>query len=339
MNYYKVLGIEDNATQEEIKQAYDKQVQKFRDEVKDEKMLEKFLDLFKEAYNALNYQENIIQEQQEEIFDEEVSSLFKNNKIKEKPAEVLQEQEVNKVQSKDIENSYAATVLMSREEILRESLIQHHEPEQERIIFRSKEDFEDCEGFFDNEEEEDDFEEKIIKKIKQKSTSKNKKSKSKKSNGSSKKSNVSKNDKEYNTRDRDRDRDRDNDSTNKYEDKSKSVRVKKEKSSNGILNLLLIPLKIIALPIIAILTILIFICRIISLSSWLVSKVIIVGVIAIAAIQGYRIYIGQVPKEYSIFIACGIGFVVSIFLPSIVRIIPNTLQGVNNTLKEFTFKN
>ena len=61
MNYYKVLGIEDNATQEEIKQAYDKQVQKFRDEVKDEKMLEKFLDLFKEAYNALNYQENIIQ--------------------------------------------------------------------------------------------------------------------------------------------------------------------------------------------------------------------------------------------------------------------------------------
>ena len=88
-----------------------------------------------------------------------------------------------------------------------------------------------------------------------------------------------------------------------------------------------------------ILTILIFICRIISLSSWLVSKVIIVGVIAIAAIQGYRIYIGQVPKEYSIFIACGIGFVVSIFLPSIVRIIPNTLQGVNNTLKEFTFKN
>ena len=164
MNYYKVLGIEDNATQEEIKQAYDKQVQKFRDEVKDEKMLEKFLDLFKEAYNALNYQENIIQEQQEEIFDEEVSSLFKNNKVKEKPAEVLQEQEVNKVQSKDIENSYAATVLMSREEILRESLIQHHEPEQERIIFRSKEDFEDCEGFFDNEEEEDDFEEKIIKK-------------------------------------------------------------------------------------------------------------------------------------------------------------------------------
>ena len=71
MNYYKVLGIEENATKEEIKKAYDKQVQTFREEVKDEKRLEKFLDLFKEAYDALNYQENIVQEQQEEIFDEE----------------------------------------------------------------------------------------------------------------------------------------------------------------------------------------------------------------------------------------------------------------------------
>ena len=93
MNYYKVLGIEENATKEEIKKAYDKQVQTFREEVKDEKRLEKFLDLFKEAYDALNYQENIVQEQQEEIFDEEVSALFKNNKIKEKPADVLQDKE------------------------------------------------------------------------------------------------------------------------------------------------------------------------------------------------------------------------------------------------------
>ena len=170
MNYYKVLGIEENATKEEIKKAYDKQVQTFREEVKDEKRLEKFLDLFKEAYDALNYQENIVQEQQEEIFDEEVSALFKNNKIKEKPADVLQDKEGIKLDTQNIENSYAATVLMSREEILKESLIQHHEPEEERVIFRSKEDFEDCEGFFDDEDEEEDedFGEKIIKRIKQK---------------------------------------------------------------------------------------------------------------------------------------------------------------------------
>ena len=54
MNYYKVLGIEENATQEEIKEAYNRQVQTFKEEVKDEKRLEKFLDLFKEAYDALN---------------------------------------------------------------------------------------------------------------------------------------------------------------------------------------------------------------------------------------------------------------------------------------------
>ena len=30
MNYYKVLGIEENATQEEIRQAYEKQVKLFK---------------------------------------------------------------------------------------------------------------------------------------------------------------------------------------------------------------------------------------------------------------------------------------------------------------------
>lgn len=167
MNYYKVLGIEENATQEEIKEAYNRQVQTFKEEVKDEKRLEKFLDLFKEAYDALNYEESIVQNQMEEIFDEEVSALFKKNKIEEKPVDISLNKDEVKVANQNIENSYAATVLMSREEILKESLIQHHEPEEERIIFKSKEDFEECDVFFDDDEEED-FEEKIIKKIKQK---------------------------------------------------------------------------------------------------------------------------------------------------------------------------
>ena len=38
MNYYKVLGIEENATQEEIKEGYNRQVQTFKKEVKDEKI-------------------------------------------------------------------------------------------------------------------------------------------------------------------------------------------------------------------------------------------------------------------------------------------------------------
>lgn len=324
MNYYKVLGIEENATQEEIKEGYNRQVQTFKEEVKDEKRLEKFLDLFKEAYDALNYEESIVQNQMEEIFDEEVSALFKKNKIEEKPVDISLNKEEVKVANQNIENSYAATVLMSREEVLKESLIQHHEPEEERIIFKSKEDFEECDGFFDDDEEEEDFEEKIIKKIKQRNPYKKNKN-----NSSVKRNSINKNNKEYNSRDRDRD----NIANNEYKEKNKKVVVKKEKNSG----LLLIPLKILVLPVIAILSILIFICKIISISSWVVSKVIIVGAIAIAAIHGYRIYIGQVAREYNIFVACGIGFIVSIFLPSIVRILPNILQGINNSLKDFVF--
>ena len=50
MNYYKILGVDENSTLTEIKQAYDNQVKTFKDEIKDEKRLEKFLELFKEAY-------------------------------------------------------------------------------------------------------------------------------------------------------------------------------------------------------------------------------------------------------------------------------------------------
>ena len=175
MNYYKVLGIEENSTQEEIKEAYNRQVETFKEEVKDEKRLEKFLDLFKEAYDALKYEESILQDQKEEIFDEEVSALFKNNKIEEKPVDISVNKEEVKLENQNIENSYAATVLMSREEILKKSLIQHNEYEEGRAIFKSKEDFQECDGFFDDEDEEEDFEEKIIKKIKKKNPYKNKK--------------------------------------------------------------------------------------------------------------------------------------------------------------------
>ena len=327
MNYYKVLGIEENATQEEIKEAYNRQVGRFKEEVKDEKRLKKFLDLFKEAYDALKHEESILQNQNEEIFDEEVSSLFKKNKIEEKPVDISVNKEEVKPKNQNIENSYAATVLMSREEILKESLIKEHETEEERVIFKSKEDFEKCDRFFDDEDEEEDFEEKIIKKIKKKNTYKSRKNN--KNNSLAKRSSVSKNNKEYSSRDRD--------SSYNNKEINKKVVAKKEKGSDGILGLLLIPVKILVLPIIAILSILIFICRIISISSWIVAKVIIFGAIAISAIHGYRIYTGQIVREYNVFVACGIGFIASIFLPSIVRIVPNMLQGINNSLKNLVF--
>ena len=114
MNYYKVLGIEENATQKEIKEAYNRQVETFKEEVKDEKRLEKFLDLFKEAYDALKYEESILQNQNEEIFDEEVSALFKKNKIEEKPVDISVNKEEVKFENQNIENSYAATVLIEQ---------------------------------------------------------------------------------------------------------------------------------------------------------------------------------------------------------------------------------
>lgn len=322
MNYYKVLGIEENASQDEIRQAYEKQVNTFKKEVKDQKRLKKFLDLFKEAYDELNCEKTIVQDQPEEIFDEEVSELFKNSNIKEKPGNVLVDEKVRKTENPNIENSYESTVLMSREDIVRESLIQCDKPKEGRIIFRSKEDFEDCDGFF---EEEEDFEERIIKRIREKSKHKSKNNNNRKKKSSTSKDNVSKNVMDSRV------------DLNQNNVLNKKILVKKENKPNDNSNLLLIALKIIVLPTIAILSILIFICRIISISSWLVSKVIIIAVIAILAIHGYQIYVEKAIINYNIFIGCGIGFMVSLFLPSIVRIIPNTLYGINNRLKSFVF--
>lgn len=53
-DYYKLLGVEKNASKEEIKEAYEKQVEKIKKEVVNEKRLNQFLKLFDEAYKALS---------------------------------------------------------------------------------------------------------------------------------------------------------------------------------------------------------------------------------------------------------------------------------------------
>ncbi len=159
MNYYKILGVDENSTLTEIKQAYDNQVKTFKDEIKDEKRLEKFLELFKEAYESLNKDEKILN-RHIKTFDEEVNDLFNKNKIKEKSREVLQNKDIINFEDKTLENNYDCTILMSREEIMRESLIENNKPKKDRIIFKN---------FFDNEEEE-----RVEKKIrKKKSINKN----------------------------------------------------------------------------------------------------------------------------------------------------------------------
>ncbi len=162
MNYYKILGVDENSTLTEIKQAYDNQVKTFKDEIKDEKRLEKFLELFKEAYESLNKDEKILN-RHIKTFDEEVNDLFNKNKIKEKSREVLQNKDIINFEDKTLENNYDCTILMSREEIMRESLIENNKPKKDRIIFKSREDFEEFKDFFDNEEEE-----RVEKKIRKK---------------------------------------------------------------------------------------------------------------------------------------------------------------------------
>ena len=285
MNYYKVLGVEENASKEEIKRAYEKQVAYFKSEVKDEKRLNKFIELFDEALAALNVEEKeIIQpiEENEGVFDEEVSKLFKSVEEKEKSRNVNDEdkiigdcpkdsfEEYSKVKCKEIlgedfsENSnietsniasdeknivnlndgmklyikedkvengigntivedanksinedkdinkdkaindsidikepqninesYATTIIMSREEIERE-VLKESAKKSEVPIYKSKVEFESVNEFFNNDYEdefdsEDEYENDFIGKV-----IKNKKNK-KKSNIKNKKENIKKN--------------------------------------------------------------------------------------------------------------------------------------------------
>lgn len=53
-DYYKILGVEQNASKEEIKVAYENQVNKLKKEVVNEKRFNQFLKVFDEAYESLN---------------------------------------------------------------------------------------------------------------------------------------------------------------------------------------------------------------------------------------------------------------------------------------------
>ena len=448
MNYYKVLGVEENASKEEIKRAYEKQVAYFKSEVKDEKRLNKFIELFDEALAALNVEEKeIIQpiEENEGVFDEEVSKLFKSVEEKEKSRNVNDEdkiigdcpkdsfEEYSKVKCKEIlgedfsENSnietsniasdeknivnlndgmklyikedkvengigntivedanksinedkginedkdinkdkaindsiyikepqninesYAATIIMSREEIERE-VLKESAKKSEVPIYKSKVEFESVNEFFNNDYEdefdsedeyENDFKKENIKKKNNDSERNKGYNNTKKSNTSNGKNDgFSKNNRQgenYQNESaiqsdkigRQAVKDGVNKRINKVANKQKSV---------GVTSIVLIPLKILALPIIAVLTLLGIICKVLSVSSWIVSKMIIIGAIAISAIHGYRIYTGQIPREYNIFVICAIGFIISIFLPSVLKLISSSVDTSNKALKGFVF--
>ncbi|MVX67159.1 DnaJ domain-containing protein [Clostridium chromiireducens] len=81
-DYYKILGVEQNASKEEIKAAYERQVEKLKKEVANEKRLNQFLSIFDEAYESL-------------------SSLEKNQLTDENKTLIIKPQEVQKVLEDD----------------------------------------------------------------------------------------------------------------------------------------------------------------------------------------------------------------------------------------------
>lgn len=158
------------------------------------------------------------------------------------------------------------------------------------------------------------------------------KSSSSRSNSSSKKKSKSKKNYSEDENRENKNKDRRNEKNNKQ----RVVREKKNSTVSNIMKGLILPFKIISLPIIAILSVIILLCKTINVVSWLASKVIIVGAIGIGAIHLYQINLGQVMDEKLLFVV-GVAVVASFFLPYILRVVPKVLGSLNDALKDFVF--
>lgn len=260
MEQYKILGVDENASMEEIKIAYENKVNKLKEEVKDERRAKAFIKVFNKAYEEIKFEREKNQYKETFVNDSNRNSLNEN----------------------------------SQKNLKRDT-------------------WDEYDNFQDDDESE-------IKK------------RSKKSSSNNSLMNKQKNDKKKPSKDRNKEGNKEN-----YKrDNTKKVANRKRSESSTISEAINILLKIIALPVIAVLSIIIFLCKVINLISWIATKVIIVGAIAVAAIHGYQVYIGQ-PMYYEVFVLCAVAFVVSLFLPSILKVVPSILVKINNKLKNFVF--
>jgi len=258
MEHYKILGVDEDAPMEEIKKAYENKVNKFKEEIEDERRAKSFIKVFDEAYEKIKGEREKNKSQQTVIIDNQVGDLNKH---------------LNNDFDKDNSNGYE----------------DFNEYEQESTVSEEK------------------------KRTSSKSTSIRKQKKAKRKS----------------TGDRD---DIKSEKQSKRNSNKKVVSNQKNSSSS----LTQLPSKILIMPIVAILSIIIFLCKILNIISWVASKIIIIAAIAISAIHGYQIYIGHA-IQYKIFVLCAVGFVVSLFLPSILKSLVSTLSKVNNKLKKFVF--
>ena len=69
MECYKVLDVDENATMEEIKEAYENKVKPFREEIKDERRAKKFIEVFDKAYEEIKLERENTQNQQTMIMN------------------------------------------------------------------------------------------------------------------------------------------------------------------------------------------------------------------------------------------------------------------------------
>ena len=253
-DYYKLLGLEKNASKEEIKVAYEKQIEKIKKEVVNEKRLNQFLKMFDEAYEALN-------------------KLEENN---------LDDKFID-------ENS---TLIMSTQEVRRELEDNNKNDNINRNNPRNKERL----------------------------------SSSRKKSGLSEKR-ISKNgDKKYRI----------------YDDKEEKIRKERstersrESNTKQAVGLVMLPFRILALPFIAILSVIILLLQIINIVSWIATKVLIVASISVGAIHLYQVKLGQ-SINYNILVLAGAVLLASFFLPYILKFMLKILQTLNNALKGIAF--
>ncbi|MFW2491849.1 J domain-containing protein [Clostridium chromiireducens] len=254
-DYYKILGVEQNASKEEIKVAYEKQVEKLKKEVVNEKRLNQFLNIFDEAYEAL-------------------SSLEQNQLTDENKTLIINPQEVQKVlEGDDKSKNYIDGVNSKR---------------KGRTSNRKK----------------NNFTEKVVPQNKEKK-------------------NVYKKNKF-------------NDKKEEQVRKQKSVEERSKSNTKSTINLIMLPFKILLLPLIAVLTVVIALLQIINIISWIATKLLIVGSISAGAIHLYQVKLGQ-PMNYNILILAASVLIASFFLPYILKFVLKALQTLNNVLKDFVF--
>ena len=107
MESYKILGIDENASMEEVRQAYENKVNEIKKEIINEKRAKAFIEVFDNAYEEIKVEKEKIQSQETTVINikkinseqnskndistnkfEEDEETFKNNKIKKKPSSI-----------------------------------------------------------------------------------------------------------------------------------------------------------------------------------------------------------------------------------------------------------